>query len=158
MRNADWWRWHHYLWHVFSRVFLRLFYSRWLVEIWQISGQGNWRRNSNFIDVVASSPSFSGPVTIAPWRACLTPLQHASVTSHLARGLSLTYSDMAMDAIKFLCVEIQARNILKRNYFSFWWKRCKYMHCWRACAFLSIAISSSFINTTLSARTSIQTW
>ena len=77
------------------------------------------QRNSNFIDVVASSPSFSGPVTIAPWRACLTPLQHASVTSHLARGLPLTYSDMAMDAIKFLCVEIQARNILKRNYFSF---------------------------------------
>lgn len=73
------------------------------------------QRNSNFIDVVASSPSFSGPVT----RACLTPLQHASVTSHLARGLPLTYSDMAMDAIKFLCVEIQARNILKRNYFSF---------------------------------------
>ena len=31
--------------------------------------QGNWRRNSNSRDVVASSPSFSGPAARAPWRA-----------------------------------------------------------------------------------------
>ena len=32
--------------------------------------QGNWRRNSNSRDVVASSPSFSRLVTRAPRRAC----------------------------------------------------------------------------------------
>ena len=32
--------------------------------------QGNWRWNSSFKDIVASSPSFSRPTTRAPWRAC----------------------------------------------------------------------------------------
>ena len=32
--------------------------------------KGNWRWNSNFRDVVASSPSFSHPATRAPWRPC----------------------------------------------------------------------------------------
>ena len=32
--------------------------------------QGNWRRNSNSGDVVASSPSFSRPAARAPRRAC----------------------------------------------------------------------------------------
>ena len=32
--------------------------------------QGNWRRNSNFREVVASSPSFSRPAARAPRRAC----------------------------------------------------------------------------------------
>ena len=32
--------------------------------------QGNWRRNSNSRNVVASSLSFSRPAARAPWRAC----------------------------------------------------------------------------------------
>ena len=32
--------------------------------------QGNWRRNSNCRNVVASSLSFSRPAARAPWRAC----------------------------------------------------------------------------------------
>ena len=54
-----------YPWRVLPHVFQCLFTSaltstlHWLAEIWQLSRRGNWRRNSNSRDVVASSPSFS---------------------------------------------------------------------------------------------------
>ena len=48
-----------------------------LLAVWRKSDssvdgkpQGNWWRNSNYRDVVASSPSFSRLVTRAPRRAC----------------------------------------------------------------------------------------
>ena len=66
-------------WHVFSVfVYIRA-HSRWfpLRADWRKSNssvdgepQGNWRRNSNSRDVVASSPSFSCPAARAPQKTC----------------------------------------------------------------------------------------
>ena len=80
MRNADCWRWHwqlcHYSWDVFFNVCLhsRSFSLRadWRKSDSSVIGepQGNWRRNSNSRDVVASSPSFPRPSTRAPRTAC----------------------------------------------------------------------------------------
>ena len=62
-----------------ARVFQCLFTfalvsaSRWLAENRSSvygGSQGNWRWNSNSIDVILSSPSFSLPAARAPRRAC----------------------------------------------------------------------------------------
>ena len=64
--------------HVFQCLFTSAFISplQWLEEIWQLSHQGNWRRNSNSRDVVTSSPSFSRPTARVPWRACSQATKH----------------------------------------------------------------------------------
>ena len=49
-----------------------LFTLNWRTSDSSVDGEprGNWRRNSNSRDVVASSPSFSRPAARAPRRAC----------------------------------------------------------------------------------------
>ena len=46
---------------IFHVFFNDCLHSHWLAEIWQLSPQRNWRRNSNSRDVVTSSPSFPAP-------------------------------------------------------------------------------------------------
>ena len=73
-----------YPWCVLSHVFQCLFTSaltsplHWLAEIWQLSRWGNWRRNSNSRDVVASSPYFSRSTARVPQRACLLATKHTN--------------------------------------------------------------------------------
>ena len=53
--------------------------------------QGNWRRNSNSGDVVASSPTFSRPAARAPWRACSQVKANRNNANHLTRVLFLSH-------------------------------------------------------------------
>ena len=53
--------------------------------------QGNWRRNSNSGDVVASSPTFSRPAARASRRACSQAKANRNNANHLTRVLFLSH-------------------------------------------------------------------
>ena len=121
--------------HVFFNVCLHS-RSFLLLAVWRKSDssvegnpQGNWRRNWNTRDVVASSPSFSRPAARAPRSACSQANWHE-------KSFSFLKDSKKRDVVPLTSLKIVGTRLLSKITFTSEFTCCCLVTCW--CMTISI--------------------